>query len=168
MASILLGAMCFWVVTHLHIARRKKRSPPVLLSGESQPLLQQASSLQQSPAVGAGEVAGMAARVPIKERLQSLDVFRGFTIALMILVDNTGAAFPPIDHSPWDGIHLADFVMPFFDFMVGVSLAISFAKFDLASREGAKRWPAFKKATVRFVKIFLIGVATQVGVRLLA
>jgi predicted acyltransferase len=39
-----------------------------------------------------------------KERLSSLDVFRGFTVALMVFVDDVGSAFPPIDHSPWDGI----------------------------------------------------------------
>jgi hypothetical protein len=58
--------------------------------------------------------------VPIKQRVQSLDVFRGFNIALMIFVDMVGSSFPSIHHSPWDGIRLADFVMPFFDFMVSV------------------------------------------------
>ena len=48
----------------------------------------------------------------------SLDVFRGVTIFVMLLVDNAGAAFPEIDHCPWNGIRLADFVMPFFDFAV--------------------------------------------------
>ena len=42
----------------------------------------------------------------------------------MILVDNAGGIFPAINHSPWDGLTLADFVMPFFLFMVGVSLAL--------------------------------------------
>ena len=46
-------------------------------------------------------------------------------IALMVFVDMLGSPFPEIHHSPWDGIHLADFVMPFFDFIVGVSLAFS-------------------------------------------
>ena len=51
--------------------------------------------------------------------------------AVFTAVDDAGEAFPPIDHSPWNGIRLADFVMPFFDFIVGVSLALSFKKFDL-------------------------------------
>ena len=104
-----------------------------------------------------------SAGVPLRERLSSLDVFRGFTVALMVFVDDTGAAFPEIDHTPWDGIRLADFVMPFFDFIVGVSLAMSFKKFDLEA-QGAQRWPALRKATVRFVKLFLIGVFTQGGI----
>ncbi|PQQ15096.1 heparan-alpha-glucosaminide N-acetyltransferase isoform X2 [Prunus yedoensis var. nudiflora] len=60
------------------------------------------------------------------QRLASLDVFRGLTVALMILVDDAGGAFPSINHSPWFGITLADFVMPFFLFLVGVSISLAF------------------------------------------
>jgi predicted acyltransferase len=60
-----------------------------------------------------------------KARLVSLDILRGFTIALMIFVDFCGGSTPSIDHAPWDGIRLADFVMPAFDFMVGISLVLS-------------------------------------------
>lgn len=42
----------------------------------------------------------------------------------MMLVDYAGSVFPSIAHSPWNGVRLADFVMPFFLFVVGVSLAI--------------------------------------------
>ena len=56
----------------------------------------------------------------------SVDAFRGLTVCVMILVDNAGGAFPEIDHSPWDGITLADTVMPSFDFIVGCSIALSF------------------------------------------
>lgn len=59
-----------------------------------------------------------------KRRLASLDVFRGLTVALMILVDDAGGILPAINHSPWNGVTLADFVMPFFLFIVGVSLGI--------------------------------------------
>jgi predicted acyltransferase len=44
----------------------------------------------------------------------------------MILVDYGGSIFPIISHSPWNGVHLADFVMPFFLFLVGVSLALAY------------------------------------------
>lgn len=44
----------------------------------------------------------------------------------MILVDGAGGAFPSINHSPWFGVTLADFVMPFFLFLVGVSVALAF------------------------------------------
>lgn len=45
---------------------------------------------------------------------------------LMILVDNAGGVLPAINHSPWNGVTLADFVMPFFLFIVGVSLALTY------------------------------------------
>lgn len=45
---------------------------------------------------------------------------------LMILVDNVGRAFPSLNHSPWFGVTLADFVMPFFLFVVGVSIGLVF------------------------------------------
>lgn len=44
----------------------------------------------------------------------------------MILVDDVGGILPAINHSPWNGLTLADFVMPFFLFIVGVSLALTY------------------------------------------
>ena len=46
-------------------------------------------------------------------------------LQLMILVDDAGGAYPRIDHSPWNGCTLADFVMPFFLFIVGVAIALA-------------------------------------------
>jgi len=45
---------------------------------------------------------------------------------LMILVDDVGGLVPAINHSLWDGVTLADFVFPFFLFIVGVSLAFAY------------------------------------------
>lgn len=45
---------------------------------------------------------------------------------LMILVDDVGGLVPAINHAPWDGLTLADLVMPFFLFMVGVSLSLAY------------------------------------------
>ena len=47
-------------------------------------------------------------------------------IQLMIFVDDAGGFLPVINHSPWNGLTLADFVMPFFLFIVGVSLALTY------------------------------------------
>lgn len=44
----------------------------------------------------------------------------------MILVDDAGGVYPRIDHSPWNGCTLADFVLPFFLFIVGVAIALAF------------------------------------------
>lgn len=44
----------------------------------------------------------------------------------MIVVDYAGGVMPAINHSPWNGLTLADLVMPFFLFIVGVSLALAY------------------------------------------
>ena len=63
-------------------------------------------------------------------RLLSLDVFRGITIALMIVVNTPGnnEAYTQLDHSAWNGCTLTDLVFPFFLFIVGVSVVFSLSK----------------------------------------
>jgi predicted acyltransferase len=65
-----------------------------------------------------------------KSRLLSLDVFRGLTIAGMVLVNSPGneTAYTQLDHSAWDGCTFTDLVFPFFVFIVGVSLVFSLSK----------------------------------------
>jgi len=60
-------------------------------------------------------------------RVTSLDLFRGVTIAAMILVNNPGNAHPywPLEHAEWNGWTPTDLIFPFFLFMVGVSLVFS-------------------------------------------
>ncbi|CAN8265792.1 unnamed protein product [Cochlearia groenlandica] len=90
------------------------------------------------------------------DRLVSLDVFRGLTVALMILVDDVGGIFAAINHSPWDGITIADFVMPFFLFIVGVSLAFAYKNLSC-------KYAATRKALLRSFKLFLLGLFLQGG-----
>jgi predicted acyltransferase len=62
-------------------------------------------------------------------RLASLDVFRGLTIAGMILVNNSGGkAYAPLRHADWDGWTPTDLVFPFFLFVVGVSITLALSK----------------------------------------
>jgi predicted acyltransferase len=66
-----------------------------------------------------------------QERLISLDVLRGITIAGMILVNNPGdwgVAFAPLQHALWHGWTPTDGIFPAFLFIVGVSLAFSFSR----------------------------------------
>lgn len=67
---------------------------------------------------------------PIKtqQRLLSLDVFRGFTVAAMILVNNPGDwghIYAPLEHSDWNGCTPTDLIFPFFLFIVGVSIVFA-------------------------------------------
>src|SRR5215472_3677658 len=62
-------------------------------------------------------------------RLMSLDLFRGATIGLMILVNDPGdrsACYWPLEHANWNGWTPTDLVFPFFLFIVGVAMAFSF------------------------------------------
>jgi predicted acyltransferase len=76
------------------------------------------------------EIVMDATGKPKKERLFSLDIFRGVTIAAMILVNDPGDwgnVYAPLRHSKWNGWTPTDLVFPFFLFIVGVSLVFSFS-----------------------------------------
>lgn len=64
------------------------------------------------------------------ERLLSLDAFRGFTIAGMILVNNPGSwssIYPQLAHASWHGWTFTDWIFPFFLWIVGVAMTFSFS-----------------------------------------
>ena len=66
-----------------------------------------------------------------QDRLISLDVFRGMTIAGMVLVNNPGtwsAIYDPLEHAAWHGITPTDYIFPFFLFIVGVAIPIALKK----------------------------------------
>lgn len=90
------------------------------------------------------------------KRLVALDVFRGATIALMILVNNPGtwdAIYPPLKHAAWHGWTPTDFVFPFFLFIVGVAMAFSFQKYDYKLNR-----PAMMKIIKRTLIIYGLGL----------
>ncbi len=67
----------------------------------------------------------------VPNRLLSLDVFRGMTIAGMVLVNNPGtwsAIYSPLAHAEWHGATPTDFVFPFFLFIVGISITFALGK----------------------------------------
>jgi predicted acyltransferase len=64
-------------------------------------------------------------------RLQSLDVFRGLTVAGMLLVNNPGSweqIYPPLEHAAWNGWTPTDLVFPFFLFIVGTAMAFALGR----------------------------------------
>src|SRR5215218_8457910 len=96
---------------------------------------------------------------PSRERLLSLDVFRGMTIAGMLLVNNPGswgAIYPPLEHATWNGWTPTDLIFPFFVFIVGVSMTFSFGKL---LEGGARRSDLLLKTAKRAAMIFLVGLA---------
>ena len=90
-------------------------------------------------------------------RLVSLDVFRGMTIAGMVLVNNPGtwsAIYGPLKHAEWHGITPTDYIFPFFLFIVGVAIPIALGKRIAA---GITR-DTYIKIIGRAVTIFAVGL----------
>ena len=90
------------------------------------------------------------------DRLRSLDIFRGATVALMILVNNPGSwshLYPPFAHASWHGCTPTDLVFPFFLFAVGNSLALVLP--GLRASPPALFWGRVLKRTAM---IFAIGL----------
>ncbi|MBS1500929.1 MAG: DUF5009 domain-containing protein [Bacteroidetes bacterium] len=96
----------------------------------------------------------------LKKRLLSLDVFRGITIAAMVLVNDPGDwgnIYPPLEHSKWNGCTPTDLIFPFFLFMVGVSIVYAMeSKKDTMSHS-----KLILKAFKRMVIILLIQYTVQ-------
>jgi predicted acyltransferase len=87
----------------------------------------------------------------------SLDVFRGLTLAGMMLVNNAGRydlSYSPLRHAEWNGITFADFIFPSFVFIMGVAIA-----FATADRRGAGRTAgaAYLRVFRRFAILFVLG-----------
>ena len=89
-------------------------------------------------------------------RLASLDIFRGMTVAFMIIVNNPGSwdhVYPPLRHSEWHGCTPTDLVFPFFLFIVGASMWFSLKKYD-HELDGK----ALLRILRRVVTIFVLGL----------
>jgi predicted acyltransferase len=92
----------------------------------------------------------------MQQRFFSLDVFRGATVALMILVNTPGSwdhIFPPLEHASWHGCTPTDLVFPFFLFAVGNAMAFVMPNFANTSHA-----IFFKKIITRSLLIFTIGL----------
>jgi predicted acyltransferase len=92
------------------------------------------------------------------KRLLSVDVFRGLTIGLMIIVNNPGSwnyVYGPLRHANWHGWTPTDMVFPFFLFIVGVAISLSFTKH---SGTGASNIDLLKKIFRRTLIIFSLGL----------
>ena len=92
--------------------------------------------------------------VKIQQRVYSLDVFRGATIAAMILVNNAGSydhVYPQLLHAAWHGWTVTDWIFPFFLFIMGISLVFSFQN---RQKKGQSRrqliWHILRRSAILF------------------
>ncbi|WP_310489866.1 DUF5009 domain-containing protein [Chamaesiphon sp. VAR_69_metabat_338] len=90
-------------------------------------------------------------------RLTSLDVFRGMTMATMILVNmaslpDDGKKYAWLDHAPWHGWTIADLVFPFFLYIIGISMAFSLAKYTSGNAPITKQvyWQIIRRSAILF------------------
>jgi predicted acyltransferase len=95
-------------------------------------------------------------------RMLSLDVFRGLTIAGMILVNNPGtwsSIYWPLEHAEWDGWTPTDLIFPFFLFIVGISITLAFARrVETGTGERELLLKVIKRAAIIFaLGLFLNG-----------
>ena len=98
----------------------------------------------------------LASASPKSGRLTSLDVFRGVTVAGMILANNgSGDSYAPLEHAEWDGWTPTDMIFPSFLFIVGVSITFALTK-RMAVADGVG--PLIGKIVRRSLIIFALGI----------
>ena len=99
---------------------------------------------------------------PTPARLMSLDVFRGATIAGMILVNNPGtwsAMYKPLDHAEWNGWTFTDLIFPFFLWIVGVAIPLSTARrLEQGQSRHQLRLHALRRAAIIFALGFFLNL----------
>ena len=90
-------------------------------------------------------------------RLIFLDAMRGFTIAAMILVNfpgNEEQVYAPLHHTIWNGLTPTDLIAPFFLFIVGISIVLSYGN----KRHDPNKGPLYQKIVWRALKIYGLGI----------
>lgn len=100
------------------------------------------------------------------KRLAELDLLRGLAVAGMILVVSPGdwaAAWPQLQHAPWEGARLADMVFPTFLFSVGIALGLSFPRPWGVGNRGL----FWRRVLRRVVALIAIGLSIEASYNLL-
>ncbi|XP_038061794.1 heparan-alpha-glucosaminide N-acetyltransferase-like [Patiria miniata] len=88
-------------------------------------------------------------------RLKSLDTFRGISIVVMIFVNHGGGGYWFFKHARWNGLTVADLVFPWFVFIMGTSMSLSFSSMV---RHNVSRWAIVKKIIRRTIILFGLGI----------
>ncbi|MFD1614618.1 acyltransferase family protein [Gelatiniphilus marinus] len=89
-----------------------------------------------------------------KQRIESVDILRGFTIAAMILVNTPGTwskVYAPLLHANWHGLTPTDLVFPFFLFIVGISISFAY-------KNKPKHGATYRKIVIRSLKLIGLGL----------
>lgn len=94
------------------------------------------------------------------KRFLSLDVFRGMTILMMIVLNNQagGSVFAPLVHSSWDGVTFADMIFPFFLSIMGAAMWFSSHRPDYGLRETRGKSRQIGHILRRTIILFVVGL----------
>ncbi|XP_076440485.1 heparan-alpha-glucosaminide N-acetyltransferase-like isoform X2 [Babylonia areolata] len=90
-----------------------------------------------------------------KERVKSLDTFRGLSIVVMIFVNYQGGRYWFFQHSKWNGLTMADLVFPWFVFIMGTAMILSFQG---QLQHGVSKWSMLGKIVRRSITLFALGL----------
>jgi len=96
------------------------------------------------------------------QRLISVDFLRGITVAAMILANNPGSwdyVYPPLQHAAWNGCTPTDLIFPFFLFIVGISVNLSFSKI---LDSGISKKEVYGKIIKRSLILFSLGILINI------
>ncbi|TNM99731.1 hypothetical protein fugu_012764 [Takifugu bimaculatus] len=88
------------------------------------------------------------------KRLLSLDTFRGFALTVMVFVNYGGGGYWFFQHVPWNGLTVADLVMPWFVFIIGTSVVLAFRSMQ---RRRVRRLQLLRKITWRTGVLLMLG-----------
>ncbi|XP_024153083.1 heparan-alpha-glucosaminide N-acetyltransferase [Oryzias melastigma] len=148
-AALLLAGSALLFVVVPFILRRRRTSP--FLKAVCCRDLQ--NSVDHDGA-HASETAAADSRGTRQPRLLSLDTFRGFSLTVMVFVNYGGGGYWFFEHAPWNGLTVADLVMPWFVFIIGTSVVLAFSSMQ---RQGVSLLQLLGKITWRTVVLMLLG-----------
>ena len=128
-----------------------------------------ASPLADNALPSSGSGSGTGEVKPRGERLCSLDSFRGVSLSIMTFVNYGAGGYWFLDHAAWDGLTLADLVFPWFMFMMGVSMALSYQAIFRRAEAAGEDFQAtvsrlWGKAIRRTLILFTLGKLSAVDV----
>jgi len=116
------------------------------------------------PSPNSASAKSVVTRPKSSGRIVSIDAFRGIALSVMIFVNYGGGGYEAFfDHSKWNGLTVADLVFPWFVFLQGCSMAISF---ESERKKGSSQLQLATKTIIRAAKLFCIGLFLNNGVNL--
>eukprot|EP01111_Echinosteliopsis_oligospora_P017978 TRINITY_DN8006_c0_g1_i1.p1 TRINITY_DN8006_c0_g1~~TRINITY_DN8006_c0_g1_i1.p1 ORF type:complete len:620 (+),score=124.10 TRINITY_DN8006_c0_g1_i1:36-1895(+) len=159
-AACILAAAAILYPIALNIFRRairaqRSKNP---LAGENNHFVDNEGAF--APAITGDSASNKSGGGKKKSRVASLDVFRGICITIMIFVNYGGGGYWFFNHSVWNGLTVADLVFPWFIFIMGVAMPLSF---NAMFKRGETKVSVLRRVVRRSVILFALGLFINNG-----